>query len=85
MSWMDDGQLRFNLFNKKKQAIKYVERGSTHQPCTFKSITLGVYTRLGRLTSKTPENAKLRINKLYPLYAEALLTADLEPVEFPTL
>eukprot|EP00957_Ditylum_brightwellii_P000723 56848-Ditylum_brightwellii.AAC.1 len=85
MSWTEDGQLRFNIFNKKKQAIKYVEKGSTHHPCPFKSITLGVYARLERLTSKTPENAKLQIDKLYPLHAEALLTADLEPVEFPTM
>eukprot|EP00957_Ditylum_brightwellii_P053199 4033961-Ditylum_brightwellii.AAC.1 len=85
MSWTEDGQLRFNVFNKKKQAIKYVEKGSTHRTCTFKSITLGVYTRLGRLTSKTPENANLQINKLYPLHLEALLTANLELVEFPTM
>eukprot|EP00957_Ditylum_brightwellii_P207224 15352042-Ditylum_brightwellii.AAC.1 len=71
MSWTEDGQLRFNVFNKKKQATKYVEKGA--------------YTRLGRLTSKTPENAKLQIDELYPLHAEALLTADLEPVEFPTM
>lgn len=85
MSWTDDGQLRFNVFNKKKQAIKYVEKGSTHRPCTFKSISSGVYTRLGRLTSNTPGNAKLQINKLYPLHTKALLTADLELVDFPTM
>eukprot|EP00957_Ditylum_brightwellii_P153128 11655558-Ditylum_brightwellii.AAC.2 len=71
MSWTDNGQLRFNVFNKKKQAISYVEKG--------------VYTRLGRLTSKPLENAKLQINKLYPLHAEALLTANLELVEFPSM
>eukprot|EP00957_Ditylum_brightwellii_P171574 13062334-Ditylum_brightwellii.AAC.2 len=60
MSWTEDGQLRFNVFNKKKQAIKYVEKGSTYRPCTFESITSGVYTRLGRLTSKAQGNAKLR-------------------------
>eukprot|EP00957_Ditylum_brightwellii_P005580 427274-Ditylum_brightwellii.AAC.1 len=32
MSWTEDGQLRFNVLNKKKQAIKYVEKGSTHRP-----------------------------------------------------
>eukprot|EP00957_Ditylum_brightwellii_P028338 2140183-Ditylum_brightwellii.AAC.1 len=85
MSWTDDGQLRFNVNNKKKQAINYVEKGSTHCPCTFKFITLGVYTRLGRLTSKTPENAKLQINELHPLHVEELITTDLELVEFPTM
>eukprot|EP00957_Ditylum_brightwellii_P019951 1505832-Ditylum_brightwellii.AAC.1 len=59
MSWREDRQLRFNMFNKKNQAIKYVEKGSTHHPCTFKSITSGVYKRVGRLTSKTPENTML--------------------------
>eukprot|EP00957_Ditylum_brightwellii_P211448 15366177-Ditylum_brightwellii.AAC.1 len=83
--WLKRVKLRFNVLNKKKQAIKYVENGSTHCLCTFKSITLGVYTRLGRLTLKTPENAKLQIDELYPLHVEALLTTDLEPVEFPTM
>eukprot|EP00957_Ditylum_brightwellii_P133460 10175005-Ditylum_brightwellii.AAC.1 len=73
------------MFNKKKQEIKYVEKGSTHHPCTFKSITSGVYTRLGRLTLKTLENAKLWVDEIYPLHAEVLLTADLEPVELPTM
>eukprot|EP00957_Ditylum_brightwellii_P136268 10392469-Ditylum_brightwellii.AAC.1 len=30
MSWIEDDQLRCTVFNKKKQAIKYVEKGSTH-------------------------------------------------------
>eukprot|EP00957_Ditylum_brightwellii_P045594 3457792-Ditylum_brightwellii.AAC.1 len=65
--------------------MKYVDKGSTHHPCAFKSITSGVYTQVGCLTSKIPENANLRVDELYPQHAEALLTANLEPVEFPKL
>eukprot|EP00957_Ditylum_brightwellii_P068212 5178297-Ditylum_brightwellii.AAC.1 len=32
MSWTKEGDLRFDVFNKKKQAIKYVDKGSTHHP-----------------------------------------------------
>eukprot|EP00957_Ditylum_brightwellii_P147175 11207355-Ditylum_brightwellii.AAC.1 len=32
-----------------------------------------------------PENAKLYVDELYPQHAEALLRADLKPVEFPIL
>eukprot|EP00957_Ditylum_brightwellii_P040810 3089767-Ditylum_brightwellii.AAC.1 len=32
-----------------------------------------------------PENAKLCVDKLYLQHSEALIMADLEPVEFPSL
>eukprot|EP00957_Ditylum_brightwellii_P096745 7368133-Ditylum_brightwellii.AAC.1 len=32
MSWTREGGLQFSVFNKKKQAIKYVDKGSTHCP-----------------------------------------------------
>eukprot|EP00957_Ditylum_brightwellii_P185536 14125642-Ditylum_brightwellii.AAC.1 len=85
ISWTAGGDLQINVYNKKKQAIKYVDKGSTHHPCMFKSITSGVYTHLGCLTSKTPEHANLRVDELYPHHTEALLTSNLEPVEFPKL
>eukprot|EP00957_Ditylum_brightwellii_P106207 8102717-Ditylum_brightwellii.AAC.1 len=43
MSWTEDGWLRFNIFNKKKQAIKYVEKGSNQRPSTFKLIASGSF------------------------------------------
>ena len=40
---------------------------------------------MGHLMSKTPENANFCVDELYLQHAEALLTANLEPVEFPKL
>eukprot|EP00957_Ditylum_brightwellii_P105117 8012571-Ditylum_brightwellii.AAC.1 len=85
MMWDDQGFLQFRVYHKEWQAIKYVECSSCHRPCTFNSITPRVYLPLGRLTSKTVENGEKQLDKIYPEDAEALLAADLEPVEFLTL
>eukprot|EP00957_Ditylum_brightwellii_P010106 763677-Ditylum_brightwellii.AAC.1 len=85
MMWDDMGFLQFEVYHKEGQAINDVDCSSCHRPCTFKSIVLGVYLRLGRLTSKTAENGKKQLDNTYPEHAEALLAAELEPVEFPTL
>eukprot|EP00957_Ditylum_brightwellii_P050383 3820520-Ditylum_brightwellii.AAC.1 len=58
MMWDNMGFLRFGVYDKEGQAIKYVDHSSCHRPCTFKSIALGVYLQIGRLTSKTTENGK---------------------------
>eukprot|EP00957_Ditylum_brightwellii_P208361 15357003-Ditylum_brightwellii.AAC.1 len=65
MNWTMEGDFTFNVFNKKKQAIKYVDKGSAHHPCAFKSINTGVYTRLGNSMTKTPENAKLCVDNIF--------------------
>eukprot|EP00957_Ditylum_brightwellii_P092966 7078808-Ditylum_brightwellii.AAC.1 len=79
------GFLQFGVYHKEGQAIKYVDCSSYHRPCTFKSIASGVYLYLGRLTSKMVENGEKQLDKIYPEHAEALLAAELEPVEFLTL
>eukprot|EP00957_Ditylum_brightwellii_P016085 1211601-Ditylum_brightwellii.AAC.1 len=77
--------MRFSVFRKPNQALKYVDRGSTHRPTTFKSIVNGGFTRLARLTSKIAANENARINEIYPDHAEALFAADLAPpTDFPT-
>eukprot|EP00957_Ditylum_brightwellii_P149728 11402414-Ditylum_brightwellii.AAC.1 len=85
MMWDDKGLLCFRLFHKKGHAIKHIDPGSSHQPCMFESITSGVHLCLGRLTSKTGNNEKEQLERIYLEHAEALLAADLEPVEFPTM
>eukprot|EP00957_Ditylum_brightwellii_P137268 10465179-Ditylum_brightwellii.AAC.1 len=77
--------MRFSVFQKPKQALKYVDRNSTHRPTTFKSIANGVFTRLARLTLKNVANGQDKIDDIYPDHAEALFTADLAlPTDFPT-
>eukprot|EP00957_Ditylum_brightwellii_P211636 15366403-Ditylum_brightwellii.AAC.1 len=85
MMWNAQGFLRFGVFHKDGQAIKYVDCSSCYRPCTFKSIMSGVYLQLGRLTSKMVENGGKRLDKNYPEHAEALLAADMGPIKFPTL
>eukprot|EP00957_Ditylum_brightwellii_P113515 8655266-Ditylum_brightwellii.AAC.1 len=85
MMWDNMRFLQFGVYNKEGQAIKHVDHSSCHRPGTFKSIALGVYLRLGRLTSKTTENEEKQLDKIYPEHAEALLAAELDPVEFLTL
>eukprot|EP00957_Ditylum_brightwellii_P211137 15365799-Ditylum_brightwellii.AAC.1 len=43
MNWDgESGAMRFLVFRKPNQALKYVDRESTHRPTTFKSIANGV-------------------------------------------
>ena len=67
--------------------LKYLNKGSTHTPATFKSIPAGVINRLAKLTSLTPETEDKRIDELYPGHVEALRRAKLisNTFEFPTL
>eukprot|EP00957_Ditylum_brightwellii_P178554 13600922-Ditylum_brightwellii.AAC.1 len=79
MIWDEKGEMRFKVYRKENQALKYVDKASTHCPTTFKSIANEVFTRLARLTSNTATNQNLKIDKLYPDHAEAVFTADLTP------
>jgi hypothetical protein len=86
MCWDDEsGDIRFLVFRKPNQALKYVDKNITHRATTFKSIAKGVFTQLARLTSKIAANQEARIDDIYPDHAEALFTADLAPpTDFPT-
>ena len=86
MEWDDEsGNMRFSVFRKPNQVLKYVDRNSTHRPTTFKSIANGVFTWLARLTLKNVANGNEKIDDIYPDHAEALFTADLAPpTDFPT-
>eukprot|EP00957_Ditylum_brightwellii_P203298 15334056-Ditylum_brightwellii.AAC.1 len=57
MNWDGESiEMRFSVFRKPNQALKYVDRESTHRPTTFKSIANVVFTWLARLTSKIAAN-----------------------------
>eukprot|EP00957_Ditylum_brightwellii_P160777 12240115-Ditylum_brightwellii.AAC.1 len=80
MEWDDEsGEMKFSVYRKPNQALKYVDRNSTHRPTTFKLIDNGVFTRLARLTLRSVANGNAQINDVYPDHAEALFTADLAP------
>ena len=85
MLWDNEGDLKFEVYRKKGQALKYVDKQSLHRQSVFKSISKGVFTRLIRLTSVTDENKKLTLDKIYPEHTKALQAAGLITREFPTL
>eukprot|EP00957_Ditylum_brightwellii_P156211 11890009-Ditylum_brightwellii.AAC.1 len=69
--------LHFALYNKKNQQIKYVNKESCHRASVFKAILVGVFTRLGQLTSKTDESENMLISELYPDHTEVLQNANI--------
>eukprot|EP00957_Ditylum_brightwellii_P143992 10971797-Ditylum_brightwellii.AAC.1 len=62
----ESGEMRLLVFKKPNQALKYVDRNSTHRPATFMSIANGIFTQLARLTSKIAANENARIDDIYP-------------------
>ena len=85
MHWNDRGELKFQIYIKPNQKLKYLNSDSTHLPSTFRAIPKGVLERLCNLTSKSKQSERITIDKLYPLHCAALKTAGLAPKEFPTL
>eukprot|EP00957_Ditylum_brightwellii_P144629 11017690-Ditylum_brightwellii.AAC.1 len=59
MFWDNNGHMRYQVYQRENQALKYVDRASTHHPITLKSIANGGFTRLTRLTSNTATNQNL--------------------------
>ena len=66
ISWNCRGELRFKVYTKPNQQLKYLNKGSCHTHHCFTAIPRGVFGRLARLTSKTRRNLKTPINELYP-------------------
>eukprot|EP00957_Ditylum_brightwellii_P209415 15361674-Ditylum_brightwellii.AAC.1 len=75
----ESGEMRFSVFQKPNQALNYVDRNSTRQPTTFKSIANGVFTWLARLASKIAANGNAQIDNVYLDHAKALFVANLAP------
>jgi hypothetical protein len=83
--WRDD-DLKFKVYLKPNQKLKYLNKGSRHTSACFKSIPSGVIRRLSILTSLTQENENVPINELYPEHAKALEIAHLHvPLPYSTL
>ena len=85
MSWDAKGKLRFSVFQKPNQRLKYVSADSTHTPATRKAIPRGVFQRLAKITSKLKELKSSPINWIYLEHAAELTTAGLKPRVWPTM
>ena len=80
----NDG-LKFKVYNKPNQQIKYITNRSCHTHHCLKAIPLGVLNRLTKITSITSKNKDTKLDVMYPKHAEALIKARLVTKDFPTL
>jgi hypothetical protein len=66
MTWSEEGDLRFGVYLKPGQELKYLNSDSLHPPHCFKAITKGVFGRLASLTSLTDKIAVQILEGLVP-------------------
>ena len=85
MSWSPKGDLQFGVFKKRGQQLKNVGKESTHTTGTLCEITLGVHSRLAKLTSRKPSLCSERVGNVYPNHVNALHKAGLSPSIFPIM
>jgi hypothetical protein len=85
MYWSPEGNLQFRVHLKENQVLKYLNRGSTHTEACFAAVPTGVMKRPASLITRTDKLESMRMDKMYPMHAEALQTANLVPNIFPTL
>ena len=84
MYWNGSNELKLQVLLKSNQKLKYLNNDSIHLPTVFKAIPSGELERLGKLTTKSKKLEKIRVNKIYPLYCQALKTAGIAPKVFLT-
>ena len=82
MSWSPEGDLRFGVFRKKGQQLKYVGKESNHTPGTLRAIPSGFLNRLSKFTSRKPSIHSERVEKIYPDHVNSLCKAGLAPPNF---
>ena len=85
--YLREEELKFRVHLKENQLLKYSNLGSNHSGVTFKATPQGVLRRLTGLTSITPKNQNMKLDKLYPGHADDLQKANLinSNFKFPTL
>ena len=85
MSWSPEGDLKFSVFRKIGQQLKYFRMGSTHTPGTLRAIPSGVLNRFAKITSQNPSLHSEGVDKIYPDHVNALRKAGLAPPDFPKM
>ena len=86
MWWGEDKELVFGVYLKPNQQLKYLNDGSSHTPGCLKAIPNGVFHRLAKLTTISPDNENKKLGEIYPKHFEAMEHANLlEDVQIPTL
>ena len=78
LSWVDvTEELKFGVYIKHNQEMKYLNSSSIHAPNCLKAIPNGVCQRLAKLTTMDESNKDLKLNVIYPIHFEALEKAGL--------
>ena len=85
MSWSPEGDLKFSVFRKIGQQLKYVGKKSIHTPGTLRAIPSLVLNWLSKLTSQKPSLHSEGVDTIYPDYANSLRKAGLAPPNFPKM
>ena len=83
--WSNHEKLKFMIYMKPNQQLKYLNKGSNHSASCFKAIATGVFGRLSKLTSECKKTMNSRLDELYPEHAKALKHAKLAPDIFPKM
>ncbi len=85
MTWPEEGDLRFGVYLKQGQQLKYINSFSLHPPHCFRAITKGAFGHLASLTLLMDDSRYKTIKELYPKHHEALNQASLSPKYIPML
>jgi hypothetical protein len=74
LSWTDAGKLRFSVYKKPGDLIKYLNTDSHHHKNNKTAVLQGVELRLVLLIMVSDKNKNLSLSDIYPDKHEALLT-----------
>ena len=85
MLWGKNDSIIFEVYVKKNQKLKHLNKSSAHTAACYKAITSGIIKRLAKLTTVTNNNRDVLIHVLYLDHASALQVAKLSPENYPKL
>ena len=85
MSWYPEVDLKFGVFIKKGQQLKFIGKEITHIPGILRAIPSGILNCLAKLTSRKLSIQAEAVDTIYPAHANALRKAGLAAPVFPTM
>jgi len=83
--YSEEGRLKWGLYKKPNQVLKYLNGGSTHTNACKNAISKGVFDRAVRLTYLEEKDYDTPVNDLFEEQAKALEVAQVAPNPYPTV
>ena len=79
IKWSDGGvkELKFEVYSKQNQRLKYLNTNSTYKKMVFHAIPKGLFHLLPSLTSFDEGNNNNTVSELYSKHTEALCIVGL--------